>query len=158
MGHLYALFCVNGYEINEGEIFTEELGYSATEPVPLDNDADIVVRRESGRGVLPGLVVRALRGGKEIGICDSGSAGDCCRASEVQDYFFIHWLGVAKEEQGKGWGRYLLQRTRWEMKKIGYKNAIVSTDWKNYRALLFYTNYGYRVTDTVYGFVKKIDN
>jgi GNAT superfamily N-acetyltransferase len=157
MGHVYALFRMNGYEVDEGEIFMEEREYSITEPVPLDDQVEITVKQEPGRGVLPGLIVRALRNGKEIGICESGSAGECCQASEAQDWFFIHWLDVEEKEQGKGWGRYLLQRTRWEMRKIGYRNAVISTDWRNYRALLFYTNYGYRVTDTVYGFVKSSD-
>ena len=156
MGHVYALFRMNGYEISEGEIFMEQPEYHVTEPMLPDEQVEIVVKQEPGRGVLPGLIVQALRGGKEIGICESGSAGDCCQASEVQDCFFIHWLGVEEEEQRKGWGRYLLQRTQWEMRKIGYKNIVISTDWKNYRALLFYTNYGYRVTDTVYGLVKNI--
>jgi len=156
MGHVYALLRMNGYEINEGEIFMEQPEYSVTEPVLPDEQVEIIVKKEPGRGVLPGLEVRALRKGKEIGICESGSAGDCCRAGEAQSTFFTHWLGVKEGEQGKGWGRYLLHRTLWEMRKIGYKDAVISTDWENYRALLFYTNYGYRVTDTVYGFVKKI--
>lgn len=151
MGHVYALFRLNGYEINEGEIFMAWPEYSVTEPTPPDDRVDIIIERQPGRGVLPGLIVRVLREGKEIGICDSGSAGDSCQAEEAQDSFFTHWLGVAEGEQEKGWGRYLLQKTLWEMRQIGYRNAVISTDWQNYRALLFYTNYGYRVTDTVYG-------
>jgi len=42
------------------------------------------------------------------------------------------------------------------MRKIGYKNTVISNDWRNYRALLFYANYGYRLADTNYEFVKKI--
>jgi GNAT superfamily N-acetyltransferase len=157
MGHVYALFRMNGYEMNEGEIFMEEREYAAIEPVPPGEEVEIALERQTGRGVLPGLVVKAIRDGRQIGICDSGSAGDCCQASEAQNSFFIHWLGIEEEEQGKGWGCYLLQKTRWEMRKIGYKNAVISTDWRNYRGLLFYANYGYEVTDTVYGFVKQKD-
>ena len=156
MGHVCALFLMNGYKVNEGEIFMEEPGYAVTEPLTPDHEVEIIVKQESGRGILPGLVVQALRNGREIGICESGSAGDCCKANEAQDWFFIHWLGIKEGEQGKGWGRYLLQRTRWEMRKIGYKNAVISADITNHRALLFYTNYGYRVCDTVYGYTKRL--
>ena len=156
MGHICALFLMNGYKVSEGEIFMEQPGYSVIEPVPPDNAVEIVIKQIPGRGILPGLTVQALRDGDGIGICESGSAGDCCKASEAQDWFFVHWLGIKEGEQGKGWGRYLLQRTRWEMRKIGYKNAVISADMKNYRAQLFYTNYGYRVSDTVYGFAKRL--
>ena len=90
----------------------EEREYSITEPVPPDDSMEIAVEQKPGRGVLPGLLVRALRNGKEIGTCVPGSAGDCCQAKEAQNSFFVHWLGVKEEEQGKGWGRYLLQRAR----------------------------------------------
>lgn len=156
MGHVYALFQMNGYEINEGEIFMEQPIYSAIEPIPPESQVEIMVKQEPGRGILPGLLVQAFRDGKKFGTCESGSCGDCCKTDEVQDWFFVHWLGIEAEEQGKGWGRYLLQRTRWEMRKIGYKNTIISTDITNHRALLFYTNYGYRVSDTIYGFVKSL--
>jgi len=157
MEHVYALFRMNGYEINEGEIFMEQPEYIITEPVVCEDQVDIALKQEPGRGILPGLTVQALRSGNKIGICECVSAGEYCQASEAQDSFFTEWLGIEEEEQGKGWGRYLLQRTLWEMRKIGYQNAFISTDWENYRALLFYTNYGYRVTDTVYGLVKKFD-
>ncbi|MFQ6041416.1 MAG: hypothetical protein ACE5PV_11220 [Candidatus Poribacteria bacterium] len=49
-----------------------------------------------------------------------------------------------------------MQRNLWEMRKIGYKNTAISTDITNYRAQLFYTNYGYRVVNTGYGLVKDI--
>ena len=58
-------------------------------------------------------------------------------------------------EQGRGWGRYLLTRTLWEARRLGYRHTAISTCKRNYRAQLFYTNYGYRVTDTVYGFIKE---
>jgi len=169
------LFRMNGYEINstrQGEIFMDQPEYSVAEPfakftlersegleggpVLSDNRVEIVVNRKPGRGVLPGLTVHAFRSGNEIGICESLSVGQYCQASEAQDWVFIKWIGVEEDERGKGWGRYLLQRNLWEMQKIGYKNTVISTDITNYRAQLFYTNYGYRVVDTAYGFVKNI--
>ena len=110
-----------------------------------------------GRAVLPKLSVKAFHDGKEIGQCKSESAGECCDAKEAQDWVFIAWLGINENDQKKGLGRYLLQRNLWEMSKIGYKNSVISTDWNNFRALLFYTNYGYKVVDTMHEFVKNIE-
>jgi len=159
VGHVYALFRMNGYEINrreQGEIFLDWPEYRVDEPVLPDNQVEIVVKQQPGRGLLSGLTVQAFRSGGEIGICKSYSAGRYCQANKAQDWHFIKWIGVEEEEQGKGWGRYLLQKNLWETQKIGYKNTIISTDITNYRAQLFYTNYGYRVVNTGYGFVKDI--
>ena len=159
VGHVYALFRMNGYEISsaeQGEIFLDQPEYSVDEPVPPDNKVEIVVKQQAGRGLLPGLTVRAFRGESEIGICKSLSVGKYCQASEAQDWVFIKWLGVEEAERGKGWGSYLLQRNLWEARKVSYKNTVISTDIINYRAQLFYTNYGYRVVNTGYGFGKKI--
>jgi GNAT superfamily N-acetyltransferase len=82
--------------------------------------------------------------------------GEFCRAGEAQDWLFIEGLQVIDAEQGKGWGRYLLQRNLWEMRKQGYKNTVVSTDIGNYRAQLLYMNYGYRIADTTFEFVKRL--
>ena len=157
--HICALFYMNGYEINSkerGEVFMDQPEYRVDEPVLPDNRVEIVVEQHPGRGVLPGLTVQAFRSGREIGVCKSLSVGRYCQASEAQDWVFIKWLGVEREEQGKGWGRYLLQRNLWEMEKIGYKNTVISADITNHRAQLFYTNYGYRIVDTTYGFVKNL--
>lgn len=154
MGHVYALFRVNGYEPDDGEIFLELRDLDVAEPAAPDPEAEIVVQQKPARGARPGLEIRALRDDKQVAICDCGSAGDGSRADGAQDTFFVHWLGVEQEAQGQGWGRCLLQRAQWEMQQLGYRHAAISADWRNYRGLLFYTNYGYRMTDTVYGLAK----
>jgi hypothetical protein len=35
-------------------------------------------------------------------------------------------------------------------------HTVISTGRNNYRAQVFCTNYGYRITDTVYGFTKEL--
>jgi len=154
--HVYALFLMNGYRVNDGEIFMEAPEYNTTEPALPKDGAEIVVEHIPGRAALPGMIVRASRDDEEIGVCESGSAGEYCRSSEAQNRFLVEHLDVEEKWQGKGWGRYLLQKTRWEMRELGYRDAVISTDMTNHQALLFYANYGYRVTDTVYGFVKTL--
>ena len=79
---------------------------------------------------------------------------------EIQQHsaqFYNMWLGVNDEFQGRGLGRYLLQYALHEMHKIGYRHAVISTDWENYRAFLFYSNCGYRVVDWTYELEKDLD-
>jgi GNAT superfamily N-acetyltransferase len=158
IGHVFGLFRKNKYEIDIGEIFMSYPEYNVPEPMLDDKDVNVVVEHEPGRGVLPNLHILAFRNEKRIGECFTVSVGEFYRANEAQNWFFTKWLGIEDEEQGKGLGRYLLQRTFWEMRKIGYRNAIISTNVKNYRAQLFYTNFGYRVVDTAYGLVKNFDS
>ena len=154
--HICALFRMNGYDVCGGEIFMSQPGYEVDEPVAPDNQLEISVDTHAARGNLPGLVVRALGGGNELGTCKSLSVGDYCRSAEAQDWIFVKWLGVEENGRTNGWGRYLLQRNLWEARKLGYKNTVISCDVKNPRAQLFYTNYGYRVADTAYGFTKRL--
>jgi ribosomal protein S18 acetylase RimI-like enzyme len=154
--HICALFRMNGYDVCGGEIFMNQPDYDVDEPVAPDNEVEISVEKKPARGDLPGLVVQALHGGKELGTCKSLSAGDYCRSIEAQDWVFIKWLGVDETTRVKGWGRYLLRRNLWEARKLGYRNTVISCDVKNPRAQLFYTIYGYRVADTAYGFTKDL--
>lgn len=154
IAHVYSLFGMNGYKIDIGEVFMSYPKYESPEPILFDSKIKIIVTKKEGRGLFPGLHVQALYDDNEIGECISVSFGEFYHAKEAQDSFFTKWLGVEKEYQGKGIGRYLLQRTLFEMRKIGYKNAFISTDIINYRAQLFYSNFGYRVTDTAYALVK----
>jgi ribosomal protein S18 acetylase RimI-like enzyme len=155
MGHVFGLFRINKYDVDIGEIFMSYPEYNVPEPMLDDKNINVFVEHEPGRGVLPNLHILAFRNEKKIGECYTVSAGEFLRANEVQDWFFTKWLGIEEEDQGKGLGRYLLQRTLWEMRKIGYRNAVISTNVKNYRAQLFYTNFGYQVVDTGYGLIKR---
>ena len=91
-----------------------------------------------------------------MGVCECVSCGEFSHADGAQDWVFTEWLGVEAEFQGKGLGRYLLQRALQEMHGAGYRHAAISTHWRNYRAFLFYSNYGYRVVDWTYGLRREI--
>ncbi len=155
IGHVLALFRMNGYDVDLGEIFMNYPRYDVSEPELPDRNIKINVSHNVGRGRLPNLYVEATRDGNQVGECVSVSIGEFYDNDDAQDWFFTQWLGIEQEEQGKKLGKYLLHRTFWEMKKIGYNNAIISTNIKNYRAQLFYTNFGYKVVDTGYCLVKR---
>ena len=157
LGHIFGLFGINGYKINGGEIFMDWSDYHIDEPSLPDKSLDITVDYKDGHADRSGAVVKAVRNGAEIGSCQSASVGESSRSEEAQDWIFITGLGVNENEQRKGLGRYLLQRNLWEMKQVGYKNTVISTDWHNFRAFLFYTNYGYKLVDTMYEFVKNFE-
>ena len=156
MAHVYGLFRMNGYGIDIGEVFMSYPEYEVPKPILPDEQIKITVTKKDGSGTLPNLQIKAFRNDDEIGECYTVSLEEFYQAKEAQDSFFTKWLGVDEKEQGKGLGKYLLQRMFLEMHKLGYKNAVISTNVKNHRALLFYTNFGYKVTDTSYGLFKKL--
>ena len=152
--HLYGLLGRKGYEADCGEIFMRMPRIDVEVP-PLPADGKIQVEEYPHRGDLPNVESRALVDGKKIGECGIRSAGDYCEAPDAQRTCFVLWLGVDDKWQGSGWGRVLLMKALERARELGYETASISTDWRNYRALTFYTNYGLRVTDTVYGLAKR---
>jgi len=119
--------------------------------------AEVEIEEDSRRGELPGVETRALMDGRKIGECGIRSAGEYVSAAAAQRTCFVLWLGVEAEWQGKGLGRVLLMKALEHAKELGYESAVISTDQGNHRALTFYTNYGFRVTDTLYGLAKKAE-
>ena len=156
VGHISALLKMNGYEVEGGEVFMDQPEYTADDPTPIDPNVEINVTRKPGRGRLPGLMIHAFLNGKEVGECSTLSMGEYCRNDEAQDWVFVKWLGVEEEYQGKGWGRFLLQKALFEAKKLAYRNTAISTNIVNHRAQLFYTNYGYKVVDIAYQFSRAL--
>ncbi len=99
----------------------------------------------------------AKHGERQVGECHSVSRGDYTNTEAVQDCFFTEWIGVEEDVQGKGIGRYLLQRALLEMHGAGYRHATISTARHNYRAALCYTNLGYRVVDWTYAYERELE-
>jgi len=150
LGSVEGLLGMAGYRPVCGEIFMDYPDYSPLEPPPLEIPVNISLEWKEGRGKRPGLSVHAHSEGRRAGVCCSVSGGEFSRREGAQDWFCTEWLGIEGEFQGKGLGRHLLQRALLEMRGAGYRHAALSTDWHNYRALLFYTNYGYQVVDRTY--------
>lgn len=150
LDHLYALLRFNGYEAHRGELFLDWPDYVPVKPAPVE--ADVRIEWQEGRGARPGLVARAHRGNNEIGRCKSVCGGEFSRAQDAQDWACTLNLNVVSEVlRGQGIGRHLLQRSLFEMHAVGYRHAVISTAWDNFRAFLFYSNCGYRAADWTYG-------
>ena len=153
---VHALLGFNGYRRVAGEVFLDWPNYNVSF-ISTDVSADISLKWQEGRGTRPGLIVQAYQGEKEIGVCVCISGGESSQADDAQDWLFTTWLGVSEESQGKGLGRYLLQRALKEMYGVGYRHAAISTDWQNFRAFLFYSNCGYHVVDWTYALSRRLE-
>ena len=155
LDQVQALLGFNGYRRCEGEVFLDWEDYIVT-PIPSGLSVELSVEWEDGRGKRPNCTVRAYQGDEQVGICESVCGGEFSSHPDAQDWLHTVWLGIEGDFQGQGLGRYLLQYTLQEMKKIGYRHAAISTAWDNHRAFLFYSNCGYWTVDWTYGFVKDL--
>jgi len=156
LGHIHGILGFNGYERMNGEVYLDWPDYEPPTPVPTDVSAEISVELGKGQGRLPGVFISAYQGEKKIGSCESVSCGEFSQAEDAQDWILTTGLWVSSGMQGKGLGRYLLQRALQEAKIIEYRHAIISANWKNYRAHVFYSNYGYQISDWTYGLAKNL--
>lgn len=163
MGHVQALFGVNGYQFAKFENDGKTMGwfffhwpeYRVSEPSPPDPSIEIAEKIIPGRGELPHLEIKAFREGELMAYTWSSSVESYGRNPDMQTTLYTDYVRVVEPgDQGKGWGRYLLERSLWEMKKRGYRNAVLSGSLSNYRGHLLYTNLGYRVVDSSCAFVK----
>ena len=150
LGHVQGLLGMNGYDRVRGEVFLDWPHFEPIRPDPIEAGIEVRVELREGRGKMPGVEVRALRAGDQVGFCGSISCGEFSRSPEVQDWIFTDQLRIEDEHQGRGLGKHILRRSLQEAHRIGYRNAAISNDWDNHRALLFYSNLGYRVVDWTY--------
>ena len=153
LDHVQALLGFNGYHRSNGWVFLDWKNYDITltsAPIPIT----LSVNWKDERGQRPNCVVEAHQDNEEVGSCISVSGGEYSDHPDAQNWFHTVYLEIEDEFQGQGLGRYLLQYALQEMKKIGYRHAAISTGWDDYRALLFYSNCGYRVADWTYTYEK----
>ncbi len=153
LDQVHALLGYNGYRRSDGEVFLDWENYEVPPmkaPIPIT----LNVEWQHGRGQRPNIHLEAHLDDKKVGECDSLSCGEFSNHPDAQDWLHTVWLGIEDDFQGQGLGKYLLQYTLQEMHKVGYKHAAISTNWENYRAFLFYSNYGYRVVDWTYEYEK----
>jgi len=152
LDHVRAALGARDYHVMKGELFMNWRDYGPISPDPAEVPAEISLEWEQGQATRPALTVRARRGQEEIGQCHCMSVGEYAQHADAQDWAFVRSLNVTDAEQGKGMGRYLLLRALREMHDVGYRHAVISTATDNYRAMLFYGNYGFRAVDWTYAF------
>ena len=156
LDHVQALLGLNGYQYCSGEVFLDWENYSVT-PTPSGVPVTFSIDWEHGRGQRPNCTVSAYLDNEAIGECESVCGGEFSSHPDAQDWLHTTGLDIEDPYQGQGIGRYLLQYSLQEMRKVGYRHATISTNWENYRALLFYSNCGYRAVDWTYELEKHSD-
>lgn len=154
IGHVQALLASRGYEKCGGEVFLDDENFGPRDPEPIDLAVEVTSEEKPGHGKLPGLKNLAWINGKEIGTCSVVSSVEDQRTRAVEDRVFVEWLSVDESWQGKGIGRYLLQRTLNDAYARGYRRAGISTAWDNHLAFVFYSNFGFSVSDWTYAWGK----
>lgn len=154
MGHVYSLLRANDYELwGASQVFLEQAIPELDAPIPPESDVRIALERPAS-GQLPGIIIRVIRNEEEVGLCAAESAGKFCRDSAAQACAVVESVGVNPDSRGRGWGRYLLQKALWELKRTGYRTAVVGMTDENVRALLLYTNMGFRVIHRLHSLKK----
>ena len=142
-GHVVGLLGSNGYEPGVGEYFLSRPDLDTPTDVAPDAAVEIEATLTESDADLPGVTVRAQLSGRDVGECVCRSAGAYASAAAAQKVFYVDWLGVEEERQGKGWGRHLLLRALTEARALGYERVAIATGWRNYRGLSLYANYGF---------------
>ncbi len=155
LDHVQALLGLNDYQRDHGQVFLDWKNFAVI-PTPSNLQVTLSVEWKDGRGKLPNCNITAHQDGEQIGVCWAVSGGQFSSHLDAQDWVYTDWIEVEDNFQGQGIGKLLLQSSLQEMHKIGYRHASLSTDWNNYRALLFYSNFGYKVVDWTYAYEKDV--
>ena len=153
LDQVQALLGFNEYHRSNGWVFLDWKNYDVT-PIPSSIPVTFSVDWKDERGQRPDSVIKVHRDDEEVGLCVSVSGGEYSSHPDAQDWFHTVYLEIEDAFHGQGLGKFLLQYALQEMKKIGYRHAAISTGWDDYRALLFYSNCGYRVVDWTYRYEK----
>ncbi len=166
MGHVGALLSMNDYRITRGIILLDLPDFTVPDPVLPDAEVTTRFDVKPGRGTLPNMEFQLFRGDHCIGQGFAQSLGDFCRSPAAQDTFYIPWFfiegspvggRVSEGEQGKGFGRYMMEILLREMRQLGYRHATTQANADSPRPILLYTNMGYRVVDTNYQYFKDLE-
>lgn len=157
LDHIHGLLGINDYRKYHGQVFLDWKNLKVNPPTIKEN-IKLEIEWKDGKGKLPNCLITAHQDGEEIGECWNVSCGQFSSHPDAQDWVYTDWIGLENEYQGKGLGKYLLQYSLHEMNNVGYKHAALSTDWDNYRALLFYSNCGYRAVDWTYAYEKNLSS
>ncbi|MCJ7751721.1 MAG: GNAT family N-acetyltransferase [Armatimonadetes bacterium] len=154
ISHVPPLFGMAGYEVPECEVFFEWRDFEP--PAVSAPGADVELVCKPAETQVPGVKVSvvAMQEQQQVGEFSMEWLREDPWHPQLADWCTAGLLRVADHLQGKGIGKWLLARGLAEMRKAGARHAMISTDWNNYRAYLFYTNFGFRFLDRTFGFSK----
>lgn len=154
--HVHALLGANGYHRIDGELVLDWPDFAADDPGEPPVEVGIDLEWTPSLGARRGLIVHAVRGSDEVGVCVGTSGGEYAAAEEAEDWVYIAWLTVDEGLRGRGLGRYLLLRALHEARAAGYRHASLCCIEHNHRALLLYTGLGFRVVDWTWAWSRDI--
>lgn len=72
--------------------------------------------------------------------------------------WYVYGFGVGQEQRGRGFGKYLLELSLWEMRQLGYTTATFHVLADNYTAQLLYLGLGFRTLFRGYRVEKKLQD
>jgi GNAT superfamily N-acetyltransferase len=157
ISHLPPLFGMAGYAIEESEVFFAWRDFEPRDVSMPDVDVEVVSEwRDQVETFGPGVVLHPKRGDKTFGECNIVRLGWDTWVPEMKEWCFCTSLHIDEPLQGKGLGKHMLSLGLREASKRGLRHAMISTDWNNYRAYLFYTNFGFAFLDRTFAFRKEL--
>jgi GNAT superfamily N-acetyltransferase len=154
ISHLPPLFGMAGYEVAECEVFFEWRDFEP--PEVSAPEVELVCKTAPTQASGSKVSVAAMQGEEQVGEFSMVSLREDRWRPQLADWCTAGLLRVADRLQGRGIGKCLLARGLAEMREAGCRHAMISTDWDNWRAYLFYTNFGFTFLDRTFGFQKKL--
>jgi GNAT superfamily N-acetyltransferase len=157
LAHLTALLGMAGYSVSSTEILLDWPGFEPPRVRMPDLDVELAWKDEQvGSLGGPEVALHAMQHGNRVGECLMAHLSWDGWRPELAGICFCSSLCVGEELQGKGLGKYLLAQGLARMHDLGFRHAMISTDWDNYRAQLCYANLGYQFFDRTSGYRKQL--
>lgn len=154
LGHIDALLRLNKYRRTKGEVFMQKLDFDPPEPKPTNPGLRISAQWEKRSTDRADLRIVGYMGEIAIAECTAHGIAEYANEETTKDWFYISWLGINESFREKYLGKYVLERTLLQMRRAGYRHAIISTSANNHVAFVFYTNLGFEVSDWTFGLRK----
>jgi len=156
LSHVHALLGANGYARAAGEIYWEWRDLEPPEVAASEVEVALRTERRADGTRHPSFVLRAFRGNAQVAQCWCTSCGSRAPGSEAEEWCLTTWLEVEEGFRGRHLGAHVLAAALGQMRELGFRHAAISTSWTNWRAQLFYSNFGYRASDWTYALGKRL--
>ena len=107
-------------------------------------------------GNTPRATVRVVREGEFVGVTEAVSWQLPYWHANPQDVCCTLTLGVDEHQRRRGIGRYLMEKSLFEMKKAGCKHALLGVHVSNEPAMALYKSMGYETIDSMCAMAKSL--